>query len=238
MQDNERLFSKINVVTYLTYTFNSFKVAKFCSNYLNYELVDIHNLDLTKPINNIILVFPIHSEDAPNIIKEVVSKINSKRMIIIATFGRINHGNVIYRLKYKFNLPLVGASYFPTKHSYLKEDKFIPKYELLIPLLNKINSDKYIDIPNERSTLGYNIFPKLRARLGIIIIKKDKCNNCNICGDNCFNKAINKGIINKNCIRCLRCISLCPSNNLDYKMNKVLRLYLRKQGKNKPFIYL
>ena len=88
MQDNERLFSKINVVTYLTYTFNSFKVAKFCSNYLNYELIDVHNLDLTKPINNIILVFPIHSEDAPNIIKEVVSKINSKRMIIIRNFCR------------------------------------------------------------------------------------------------------------------------------------------------------
>ena len=81
MQDNERLFSKINVVNYLTYTFNSFKVAKFCSNYLDYELVDIHNLDLTKPINNIILIFPIHSEDASNIIKEVIKAAVKSRVI-------------------------------------------------------------------------------------------------------------------------------------------------------------
>ncbi len=228
----------MNAVIYISYTFNSESIAKFCSEYLNFRLIRADKIDLEANFNNVVLVFPIHSEDAPKIIKNILKNIKCKKMIVIASYGRINQGNIIYRIRYKYRMPLVGGCYFPTKHSYLKFDDCIYNYTLLIPLLNKFDSVELIDVPKEKSTFGYNFFPILRAKYNIKIFKNKICKECNLCGQNCFNKAIKNGKINKNCIRCLRCVKICPNQSLDFKMKPILKLYLKKEKKAEPTIYL
>lgn len=240
MSNNEKIFPKIDALIYLSYTFNSKKVALFCNQFLNYKLIEVSKVDLNIKYNNVLLVYPIHSQNIPKSLYNLLKNIKCNKMIAIATYGRIKHGNSLFMLRYKFKMPLIGACYFPTKHSYLKNDKFEPNYDDLIPLLNKFkNKDsKFIDIKKSKSTLGHNFFPKLRAQLSIkIVLDKNKCISCNLCGINCSNNAIKNGVINSNCIRCLKCVCNCPNNALDYKMNKILKVYLKNQRHDQIELY-
>ena len=173
-------------------------------------------------------------------LNNLLIKIKCNKVIAIATYGRINHGNSLYNLRYKFNLPLIGACYFQTRHSYLKDDDFIPNYDCLIPLINRFKNKEanIIDIKKSKSTLGYNFFPNLRARLSVkIVLDKNKCSSCNLCLKNCLNKAIVNGRINHNCIRCLSCVYNCPNNALDFKLSKILKIYLKNQKNNQIEVY-
>lgn len=231
MSNNEELFSRINAVIYLSYTFNSKKVASFCNNFLNYKLLELAKVDLNIEYNNVLLVYPIHSQDIPINLYDLIKKIKCNKMIAIATYGRIKHGNSLFDLVYKYKLPIIGGCYFKSKHSYLKDDKYEPNYNELIPIIGIFNNlnPKFIDIKKSKSTLGYNLCPKLRAKMGVkISLDKNKCIKCNTCGKICLNNAIEKGNINRNCIRCLACIYNCPNNALDFKLSKILEIYLRK----------
>ena len=231
MSNNEEVFRKINVVIYLSYTFNSKKVALFCSKYLNYDLRELVEVNLNLKYNNVLLVYPIHSEAIPINLANLIKNIKCNKMIVIATYGRINHGNSLYNLVYKYKLPIIAGCYFKTKHSYLKADKYEPNYNDLIPIIAKFNNQdaKIIDIKKSKSSLGYNFFPKLRAQMGVkIILDKNKCMACNMCGNICLNNAIKNGKINSNCIRCLACVYNCPHHALDFKLSKILEIYLRK----------
>lgn len=235
MSNNEKILSKLDVVIYLSHTANSKKVASFCNQYLNYKLIEFLKVDLTIKYNNVLLIYPIHSQNIPKNLNNLLIKIKCNKVIAIATYGRINHGNSLYNLRYKFNLPLVGACYFQTRHSYLKDDDFIPNYDCLIPLINRFKNKEanIIDIKKSKSTLGYNFFPNLRARLSVkIVLDKNKCSSCNLCLKNCLNKAIVNGRINHNCIRCLSCVYNCPNNALDFKLSKILKIYLKNQKNN------
>ena len=235
MSNNEKILSKLDVVIYLSHTANSKKVALFCNQYLNYKLIEFLKVDLTIKYNNVLLIYPIHSQNIPKNLNNLLIKIKCNKVIAIATYGRINHGNSLYNLRYKFNLPLVGACYFQTRHSYLKDDDFIPNYDCLIPLINRFKNKEanIIDIKKSKSTLGYNFFPNLRARLSVkIVLDKNKCSSCNLCLKNCLNKAIVNGRINHNCIRCLSCVYNCPNNALDFKLSKILKIYLKNQKNN------
>lgn len=232
MSNNEKIFSKINAVIYLSYTCNSKKVSLFCNRFLNYKLIEPQKVDLNIKYNNVLLIYPIHSQDIPKNLHNLIKNIKCNKMIAIATYGRVEHGNSLFKLRYKFNLPLIGACYFQTKHSYVKNDNFEPNYNCLIPLINKFNDKdlKIIDIKKSKSTVGYNIFPKLRAQLSIkIVLDKNKCISCNTCGINCLNNAIKNGKINNKCIRCLACIYNCPKHALDFKISKILKAYFKKQ---------
>ena len=235
MSNNEKILSKLDVIIYLSYTNNSKKVALFCNQYLNYKLIEFLKVDLTIKYNNVLLIYPIHSQNIPKNLNNLLIKIKCNKVIAIATYGRINHGNSLYNLRYKFNLPLVGACYFQTRHSYLKDDDFIPNYDCLIPLINRFKNKEanIIDIKKSKLTLGYNFFPNLRARLSVkIVLDKNKCSSCNLCLKNCLNKAIVNGRINHNCIRCLSCVYNCPNNALDFKLSKILKIYLKNQKNN------
>ncbi len=235
MSNNEKILSKLDVVIYLSHTANSKKVALFCNQYLNYKLIEFLKVDLTIKYNNVLLIYPIHSQNIPKNLNNLLIKIKCNKVIAIATYGRINHGNSLYNLRYKFNLPLVGACYFQTRHSYLKDDDFIPNYDCLIPLINRFKNKEanIIDIKKSKLTLGYNFFPNLRARLSVkIVLDKNKCSSCNLCLKNCLNKAIVNGRINHNCIRCLSCVYNCPNNALDFKLSKILKIYLKNQKNN------
>lgn len=231
MSNNEEVFSKINVVIYLSYTFNSKNVAIFCNKYLNYDLIEASKVDLNIKYNNVLLVYPIHSQDIPTNLYNLIENIKCNKMIAIATYGRINHGNSLFKLAYKYKLPIIGGCYFKSKHSYLKDDKYEPNYNELIQIINLFtNPDaKLIDIKKCKSSLGYNFFPKLRAQVGVkILLDKNKCVSCNTCGVTCLNNAIKNGKTNRNCIRCLSCVYNCKNNALDFKLSKILKLYLKK----------
>ncbi len=232
MSNHEEVFPKMNVCIYLSCTSNSKKVANFCNDFLHYELLEARKVNQNISYNNVLLVYPVHSQNIPKNLLPLLKNIQCKKMIAIATYGRIKHGNSLFALRYKFQMPLIGACYFLTKHSYLKNDGYEPNYLTLLPLLKRFQDEnsKVIEMRKSPSTFGYNLLPTLRAQLGLkITFDKRKCISCNLCGLTCLNKAITNGKINRHCIRCLACISNCPTKALDFKMKKILEIYLKNQ---------
>ena len=93
---------------------------------------------------------------------------------------------------------------------------------------NKKNIDKRTSIKidsNKCIECGRCIY--LCPKDTILSIDKDKnkeiCTGCNICGDICPVKAIDKGTVNNNCILCERCINECPTNALKIENFKVVK---------------
>lgn len=241
MSNHEEIFPKIDAVIYLSYTSNSQKVALFCNEFLNYKLLEAAKADFNSLYNNVLLIYPVHSQDIPKNLYPLLKEIKCNRMIAIATYGRIKHGNSLFRLRYEFKLPLIGACYFPVRHSYLKNDTYEPNYGSLMPLLRRFqeNDTKIIDIKRSKSTPGYRFFPKERAALSVkITFDSNKCISCNRCGLNCINHAIQYGKINHhNCISCLACFTHCHTKALDFKISKILKIYLKNQRSNSVEIY-
>lgn len=72
------------------------------------------------------------------------------------------------------------------------------------------------------------VLPRLRSKLSLKLIKTAKCCSCGACTKACDFKAIKEGIPNHKCIRCLKCITICPYNALDFKQSFLLQNLFKK----------
>ena len=227
----------MNAVIFYSNTGQSKKVAEYFSMKLGYPLVSIENNDVYD-FENVILVFPIICQNLPDVIKIFLNKISVKYLTVIATYGKMCCGNVLYEIQDKYKQNIIAAAYVPTKHSYIDNDEIFCDYDKLIPILEKVNKPASIKLPKLYKNPLANLFPKQRSRLGIKIIKNKNCNECGICNKHCLFNAIELGIPNNRCIRCLKCVYICPNKALDIKVRLPLKLYLRKKKVNKTIIYI
>ena len=64
--------------------------------------------------------------------------------------------------------------------------------------------------------------------------------SCGKCDSECPTGAIRNGRIGSSCIRCQRCVHICPEHALEAKPRLVLKKYLDKNlgRSNEPIIYL
>ena len=212
-------------------TGHSRAVAKFFAEALKTEITEItQEMKISCIESEIsIVVFPIYNGNIPKPVKLNLPKINSKYFVLIATYGRMSTGNVLWESSRLVNGKVIAAAYVPTGHTYLNESAEFDA-EILQTILMRIEHPKEIIIKKERKGILPRFFPNLRSRLGVKIRRTDDCNKCNLCVKNCPVKAITEKDISKKCIRCLRCVKNCPKNALKVTYNPLLKKYLKKHN--------
>ena len=227
----------MNAVVFYSNTGQSKAIASYFANQLGYPLEDIET-KLEEHYQNLVLVFPVHCQNIPDIVKNFLKNISVDNLTAITTYGKMCCGNVLYEIQRKYQKNIVAGAYIPTKHSYIDNDDAFCDFDKLKPIVEKVRNPSYIKLPKLYKNLLADVFPKLRSRLGLKIQKMADCNGCNLCAECCSFGAIQSGITNRNCIRCLKCVEACPHQALKIKLGLPLKIYLRKKKANKLIIYI
>ena len=210
------------------------KISEYFSKSLGIDIIDIDQRKIYENLcsNIAVVVFPVYCQNIPFPVKVALSNIKAENFVIIATYGKKSFGNVIYDATKLVCGNLIAAAYVPIGHTYLSEDVDFD-CSLLEPILNRISNPKTIKTPKFFKNPLADFIPEVRSRIGVKIKKTNACNGCNVCAEKCVMKAILKGEINGNCIRCLRCVDACPNKALTVKYNPFLTLYLKNTYKEK-----
>ncbi len=227
----------MNAVLFYSNTEQSKSVASFFANQLGYPLIDMET-GYAKNYQNLVLVFPVHCQNIPAIVKDFLKNITVTYLTVIATYGKMCCGNVLYEIQQKYQKNMIAGAYIPTKHSYIEEDDAFCDFDKLLPLVEKIKNPSFIQFPKLYKNPLADVFPSLRSRIGLQIYKKESCDGCNACQKHCSFQAIKAGVTNPMCIRCLRCVAICPQKALEVKIGWPLKLYLRKKKVNRTILYV
>ena len=226
----------MNAIVYYSNTNQSKRIAQYLADKSGYSLCDVYDLK-EYSFDNLALVFPVYSQSLPYAVKTFLSKIQTQNLTLVATYGRMCHGNALHEAQKKYKHNIVAAAYIPTKHSYLQESEF-DDFKSLDCIVEKMLAPSTIAIPRSYRNIFSYLFKDKRSRIGVKIYKTQNCNGCDICSQICKNNAIDKGVTNKNCIRCLKCVNACKSGALKYKLRYPMRLYLKKKKKDELVVYI
>ena len=236
MYNYEEIFEVMNAVFYYSNTGQSKSVAEFFSEQLGYPLAEIEKVE-ANCYQNLVLVFPVHCQNIPDIVKAFLRKISVVYLAVIATYGKMCCGNVLYEVQKKQPTSIVAGAYVPTKHSYIDSNDAFRDFDQLMPIIEKIKHPAVIRVPKLCKNPLADFFPGLRSRLGLKIRKNSKCNDCGVCTFHCPLGAIHSGVTDNRCIRCLRCVEKCPNQALEIRIGLPLKLYLSKKEINKTIVY-
>ncbi|MDD5916278.1 MAG: 4Fe-4S binding protein [Clostridiales bacterium] len=225
-------------VYYFSGSGHSFAVAKDISQQLRCEIAEIGGKnERISTGETTIVVFPVYCQNIPNPVKVFLQKTTSKYIVLIATYGKISYGNVLYEAQKLVRGEVIAGACIPIGHTFLNGDYFFDA-AVLPPIAERIKSPQRAHIPKNRKNPLSNIFPAFRSRIGVKIIKNKRCSNCGICEKNCPAEAIKNGRINSKCIRCLRCVTNCPQHALQYENRRILEKYLQSNYKEEVVLYL
>lgn len=227
----------MNAVVFYSNTGQSKAIATYFANELRYPLSDMET-NCAEHYQNFVLVFPVHCQNIPDIVKNFLKNISVENLTVVATYGKMCCGNVLYEIQRNYQKNIVAGAYIPTKHSYMDNDDIFCDFDKLKPIVEKIKEPSYIQLPKLYKNPLADIFPKLRSRLGLVVQKSADCDGCNLCAETCSLGAIRSGETNSKCIRCLRCVKSCPRKALKIKLSLPLKLYLRKKKSSKVIIYI
>ena len=239
-----------NAVCFYSETGETKRIAGYFAKETGYPLTDIaeKGIDKTKAketetfyYDNLVLCFPVHCQNIPGLVRNFLSESKINNLTVIATYGKMNHGNVLYEVqkKYRKNIKIiVAAAYIPTKHSYITGDKSFDDFGVLKPVAQKIKNPSGIILPKLKKNPLANLFPKRRSRIGIKIYKNDGCNRCGLCESSCNYAAIKNGVTNNKCIRCLKCVKICPESAIGFKPTFFMKKYLEKKKITDTIIYI
>lgn len=235
MCHNEGVYRAMNAVAFYSNTGESRAVAQFFAKSLNYPLLNIEEV-CPESYNNLVLIFPVHSQNLPHIVKRFLNNAKIENLTAIATYGKMCPGNVLQEIQKKYGFSIIAVAYIPTKHSYTGGESF-SEWESLTPIIDKVNNPSPIKLPKLYKNPFASLLPDLRSRFNVKIYKTQACNGCGVCADNCPFNAISEGVTNGKCIRCLKCVSSCPNQALKFHLRLPLRLYLKRQKMSKLIIY-
>lgn len=237
MRRYEGVFLIMNAVVFYSNTNQSKAIAEYFADKLDFPLTDIENV-VKADYKNLVLVFPVYCQNLPDAVKAFLEKSSADNLTAIATYGKICCGNVIYEIQKDYGQNVVAAAYVPTRHSYIDGDTPFRNYENLNAVVEKTKNPSPVNIPKLHKNPLADLYPKVRSRIGLKIKRGTDCDGCNVCGEACPNNAINAGVINNACIRCLKCVTVCPKNALKIKLGLPLRMYLHKKKSDKLIIYV
>ena len=226
----------MNAVAFYSNTGQSKVIAEYLANQLEYPLVDIET-ECAKHYQNLVLAFPVYCQNIPDVVKTFLKNVSVDNLTVVATYGKMCCGNVLYEIQRSYQNNIVVGAYIPTKHSYIDNDSAFCDFDKLKPIVEKVKNPSYIQLPRLYKNPLADIFPKLRSRFGLTIQKSADCSGCNLCAERCYFGAIQSGITNRKCIRCLKCVESCPHHALKIKLGLPLKLYLRKKKTNEIIIY-
>lgn len=225
-------------VYYFSGSGHSFAVAKYISQQLKCEISEIGSKEERMSTEKTaVVVFPVYCQNIPKPVKIFLQNLTSKYVVLIATYGKISYGNVLYEAQKLVSGEVISGAYIPMGHTFLSGDYSFDT-DIFSPIIERIESPQRVHIPKTRKNPLSNIFPGFRSRISVEITKNKGCNNCGMCENNCPVGAFKNGRINSKCIRCLRCVTSCPQQALQYKNRRILKNYLESHYKDEIVIYL
>lgn len=226
----------MNAVLYYSNAGESKRVAEYFADNTGYAIYDL-TMTSERLFQNVVTVFPVYCQNVQKAVDKFLSELKADNVILIAVYGKMSYGNVLYEMQNKHGLNIIGGAYVPAKHAYLNEPRF-DGFEKLKSLLDKLQSPTAVKIPKSRKNPFANFAPAWRSRKGVkITLDGNKCNDCKTCEKVCLEHAINNGKPNSKCIRCMRCVNACPQGALNFKLSYAMRRYLRKPRANDTIIY-
>ena len=236
----------MNAVIYYSNTGESKKIAQVLAQQTKYDLLDLTNVSdvFERVFDNAVVVFPVHCQNIPATVRAFLKNFTANNLALVATYGKMCHGNVLYEAQKLWCGNIVAAAYVPTKHSYLTDsscadtDKFTAIADKLRVIADKFNAPQPIKVPRAYKNVFAGFFPALRSRMGVKLYKTDRCNACGKCDKACERQAIHNGKPNGKCIRCLKCVMCCPQNALAFSLRMPMRLYLKKKQQDELKIYV
>lgn len=225
----------MNAVVFYSNTGECKRIAEYFAEQLGFPLAEISNAE--HQYENAVLVFPVHCQNVPQAVTQFLHTLSVRNLTLIAAYGKMCHGNVLYEIQQKHHFNIVAAAYVPTKHTYINEPRF-NGFDRLRQVVDKTSNPSAIKIHKSYKNPLANVFKGLRSRIGVKIVKKDNCDNCGLCQINCPQHAIANGKTNHNCIRCLKCVADCPKQALTFKTTTAMTAYLKNKKQNELVIYV
>ena len=183
------------------------------------------------------VVFPVYCQNIPKPVKQFLKQLQAEHVALIATYGKISYGRVLYEAQRMVKGDVIAGAYIPMGHTFLDGSCVFDRAQLL-PVAERMKSPQRVHIPKTRKNPLANLFPALRSRLGVTIIKGDQCNHCGTCEKVCPVGPIRGGKSGSSCIRCLSCVSCCPQSALGYKNSRILDRYLKHDCREEYVLYL
>ena len=227
----------MNGVFFYSNTGESWRIAEYFADKLGLAASEIFDYDGTH-YESIVLVFPVYCQNVPDVVGSFLGKVSVDALCLVATYGRMSYGNVLFEIQRKYNKRIIAAAYVPCKHSYIDGDIGFDDFHALDVVIEKFGQTSEITVPRSYKNPLADILPAMRSRMGLKIRKSGNCDGCGICDSVCRRGGISRGKTNGRCIRCLRCVTSCPRNALTVRLCLPMRLYLRKTRKNDTVIYV
>ncbi len=211
------------MILYFSATGNNKFIANYINDFLSDEVVSLNDvLKENKPlifssIRPFVVIAPIHAWRYPRNIEDLIKKakfIGSNKIFFIASMG-LNCGNAnIYLKKITIskNMQYMGFAKIIMPSNYVIAEKAINKQEAIDIIKDSLNRlDELANIiKNEQKFIE----PKkeLYGNLLSGFINY---------GFNNFFASSKHFKVSDNCIKCQKCIKLCPTNNISLKNNKI-----------------
>ncbi len=196
-----------------------------------------------------VVVFPVYCQNIPHPVRRFLKELMAKYVVLVATYGRISHGNVLWEAKKLISGEVIAGAYVPLGHSMLREEQQLETAPLSV-ILDRISSPRAVVIPREGKNIFADLFPALRSRLGVKMTRNFKCSECGICQRECPMGAMKMPVRNirhdrsvrvktgRKCIRCLHCVYKCPMSAIDFRLNPALAAYLSGKRQDMLKIFL
>lgn len=225
-------------VFYFSGNGHSRTVAEYIAKELNCDCVDICVPESSaQSFETAVAVFPVYCQNIPKPVKAFLKMLDAKNVALLATYGKISCGNVLFEAEKLVKGRVIAGAYVPTGHSFLNGKAEFDKNALLM-LCERIKSPIAITVPKRTKHVFANLFPAWRSRIGVRIKKNGSCDGCGMCDAVCPMNAMRLGTPNSKCIRCLKCVSSCPQKALKFENSFVLNKYLMGHCFDELIVYL
>lgn len=215
---------------------HSMAVARELARLLSCGVVEI-GFDTARAADCAVVVFPVYCQNIPGPVKSFLKTLRAKHIALVATYGKISCGNVLYEARKIVSGQVIAGACIPMGHTFLDGDHgFDPAF--LLPIAERISTPRRAPIPRMPKESLADVFPALRSRMGVKIVRTDRCTDCGLCEKRCPMGAIRNGRPNHKCIRCLRCVTECPQKALRYENRWILQKYLEHHRREEYSLYL